>query len=102
MIAVLAFVVAVPLSVEFFGALYAVFDAWSHADSRAAALERLAIPLMSWGALWWLVGVEAWHLILAALVFVLFCHIVMFYGTRWWLKRPSAQTIAVDTESEDA
>lgn len=102
MIATLVFVVAVPLSVEFLGALYAVYDAWRHAESRAAALERLAVPLTLWGALWWLGGVEAWHLLLAALLVVLACHIVVFYGTRWLLERPSAQTIAVDTDSDDA
>jgi hypothetical protein len=101
MIEALAFVVAIPLSVELFGALYAVFDASRQADSRAAAVERLAAPLLAWGALWWLAGSDAWRVLIAALVFVLICHVVVFYTGRWLIKRPGVQTIAVDTESDD-
>ena len=102
MIAAIAFMVAVPLSVELFGSLYAVFDAWRHADSRAAALERLAFPLTVWAVLWWLVGAEAWYVLAAALTLVLICHIAVFYGARWLIRRPNIQTIAIDTESDDA
>ena len=44
----IAFVIAVPLTVEMFGAMYAVFDAWRDRNSRSAALERLAVPLAAW------------------------------------------------------
>jgi len=100
MINVIAFVVAVPLSVELFGAFYAVFDASRQPESRAAAVERLAVPLIVWAAFWWLVGAEAWYLLAAALGFVVICHIAVFYIGAWLIRRPNMQTISVDTESD--
>jgi hypothetical protein len=98
MILALVFIIAVPLSVELFGSIYAVFDAWRHPESRAAAAERLAFPLMVWGVLWWWIGVEAWYVLAAAWAVVLVCHIAVFYGVRWLIKRPDNQTIAIDTD----
>lgn len=94
------FIIAVPLSVELFGAMYAVFDAWGLPESRAAAVERLAVPLMVWGVLWWWIGVGAWHVLAAAWVFALACHILVFYGGRWLIRRPDIQTIAIDSDAE--
>jgi hypothetical protein len=99
MILLLVFIIAVPLSVELFGSMYAVFDAWRHPDSRAAAAERLAFPLMVWGALWWWIGAEAWYVLAAAWVTVVICHVAVFYGGRWLIRRPDSQTIAIDTDS---
>ncbi len=100
MIGVLVFVVAVPLSVELFGAFYAVIDAWRHAESRAAAVERLAIPLLFWSALWWWVGPDAWYLLAAAWAFVIVCHITVFYCTRWLIRHEKFQTTAIETDSD--
>jgi len=100
MIFVLVFIIAVPLSVELFGSMYAVFDAWRHPESRAAAVERLAIPLMVWGFLWWWIGAEAWYVLAAAWAVVLICHIAVFYGARWLIRRPDTQTIAIDTDAD--
>ncbi len=101
MIDALAFFIAVPLAVELIGAVCAVFDASGHSDVRAAALERVALPLFAWGALWWLIGAAGWPLLVAAVVFVVLCHIVAFYAVRWALRRPRVHMIAIDTESED-
>jgi hypothetical protein len=100
MILALVFIIAVPLSVELFGSIYAVSDAWRHPESRAAALERLAVPLMVWGMLWWWVGAEAWDVLAAAWAVVLVCHIAVFYGGRWLIRRPGTQTLAIDTDTD--
>jgi hypothetical protein len=97
---IVAFIVAVPLSIELLGALYAIFDVQRDTDARAAAVERLALPLLLWGTLWWLLGIEAWRLLIAALAFTLLCHVTWFFAAQWLIRRESLQTIAVDTESE--
>ncbi len=102
MIDALAFLVALPLSVELLGAACAVLDARHHLDLRAAALERLAVPLLAAGILWWLIGAAKWPLLVAAVLLAFLCHIVWFYVTRWLLRRPGAQTVALDTESDDS
>ncbi len=98
---VFAFVVAIPLTVELFGALYAVFDAWRDSDARSAALERLAIPLAVWGLFWWWIGADGWHVLAAALATILIAHIVVFYAGRWLIRRPGVQTLVVDTDGTD-
>jgi hypothetical protein len=98
---VIAFVIAMPLTVELFGALYAVFDAWRERDSRSAALERLAIPLAAWGLLWWWIGAAGWWVLAAAFGSVLVCHVVVFYAGRWLIGRPGTRTIVVDTDHAD-
>ncbi len=96
----IAFVVAVPVTVEMFGAMYAVFDAWRDRDSRSAALERLALPLAAWGVLWWWVGASGWQILFAAFAAILVCHIAVFYVGRWLIQRSAIQTIAVDTDRD--
>jgi hypothetical protein len=98
---VIAFIIAVPLTVELFGALYAVFDAWRDRDSRSAALERLAIPLAAWGVLWWWVGADGWQILAAAFAAILVCHIAVFYAGRWLIQRSGVQTLSVDTDRTD-
>jgi hypothetical protein len=98
---VIAFIVAVPLTVELFGALYAVFDAWRDSDSRSAALERMAIPLAAWGLCWWWVGADGWRILAAAFATILVAHIVVFYAGRWLIRRAGVQTLVVDTDSSD-
>ncbi len=95
-----AFVVAVPVTVETLGALYAVFDAWRDRDSRSAALERFALPLAAWGVLWWWVGASGWQILVAAFAAILVCHIAVFYVGRWLIQRSAIQTITVDTDSD--
>ena len=97
----IAFVVALPLSVEVLGALFWVRDGWGDTASKASALERLAAPLLCWGGLWWLVGIDRWRAMLAAVVVVLVLHIVAYYGTRLIISRPRFQTRAIDTDSAD-
>ena len=98
---VIAFIIAVPLTVELFGALYAVFDAWRDIESRSAALERLAIPLAAWGVLWWWVGADGWQILGAAFAAILVCHIAVSYAGRWLIRRSGIQTISVDTDYTD-
>ena len=95
------FVVTVPLAVELLGALFAIFDARGLPDARAAAAERLAIPLLVWGLLWWLAGADAWAVMLGAVALVLVAHVVTFYAMRWLLQRPAWQTTAVDTDDSE-
>ena len=94
---VIAFVIAVPLTVELFGALYAVFDAWRDRDSRSAALERLAVPLAAWGLLWWWIGAAGWQILAAAFATILVCHMAVFYVGGWLIRRSGIQTLAIDT-----
>ena len=95
---VVVFLLALPVSVELWGALFGVLDGWRVAASRAAALERFAVPLLLWGALWWLLGVGAWRLMVIALVLILACQVVTFYGMRLLIRIPRLQTIAIDTD----
>ena len=95
---VLVFLLALPLSVELWGALFGVMDSWRAAVSRAAALERVAMPLLLWSALWWLGGFSAWRLLLVALLVVLACQVATFYGARLLIRLPRVQTNAIDTE----
>jgi len=96
-----AFVVAVPLTVELFGALYAVFDAWRARDSRSDALERLAIPMAGWGVLWWWIGAAGWLVLAAAFATTLVCHLAAFYAVRLLIRRSGIQTLAIDTDGTD-
>jgi hypothetical protein len=98
---VIAFIIAVPLTVEMFGALYAVFDARHDRDSRSAALERLAIPLAAWGLLWWWVGADGWQILATAFAAILVCHVAVFYAGRWLIQRSGTQTISVDTDADE-
>jgi len=95
---VIAFVIAVPVTVELFGALYAVFDARRDGDSRSAALERLAIPLAAWGLLWWWIGAGGWRLLAAAFALVIVGHVTVFYAGKWLIRRPGIQTVVVDAD----
>ena len=94
----LVFLLALPLSLELWGAWFGVMDSWRAAASRAAALERFAVPLLLWGALWWLGGVSAWRLLVVALLVVLACQVATFYGARLLIRLPRVQTNAIDTE----
>lgn len=96
----IVFVLALPVSMELWGAVFGVWDGWRVAASRAAALERFAVPMLLWGALWWLGGVGAWRLMVIALVVVLACQVVTFYATRLLIRIPRLQTTAIDTESD--
>jgi hypothetical protein len=95
-----AFIIAVPLAVELLGAVMAIVDARRQPDARAAAVERLAVPLFVWGLLWWWVGADSWRVMVGAVAFVLAAHVVGFYAARWLLRRPACQTTAVDTDDE--
>jgi hypothetical protein len=95
------FVVAIPLSVELLGALFAVFDARRIPDARAAAVERLALPIFGWGLLWWFVGVDGWRVLLGAVALVVAAHAVTFYSVRALLRRPSLQTLAIDMDDPE-
>ena len=97
---VAVFLLALPLSVELWGALFGVMDGWRASASRAAALERFAVPLLLWGAVWWFGGVSAWRVLLVALLVVLACQVATFYGTRLLIRLPRVQTNAIDTESD--
>ena len=96
-----AFVIAVPLSVELLGALMAIVDARRQPDARAAAVERLALPLLAWGLLWWWVGADGWGVLLGAIALVVAAHVVAFHSMRWALRRPAWQTTAVDTDDAE-
>ena len=99
--AIVAFVIAVPLTVELFGAVYAVFDAWRDRDSRSAALERLAIPMAAWGLLWWWIGPAGWQVLATAFATILVCHVAVFYVGGWLIRRSGIQTLAIDTDGSD-
>ena len=96
-----AFLVAVPLSVELLGALMAIVDARRQPDARAAAVERLATPLLAWGLIWWSIGADGWRAMFGAIALVIAAHVVGFYAARWLLRRPAWQTAAVDTDAVD-
>ena len=94
-------ILALPLSVEVLGALFSVRDGWGESASKASALEHLAAPLLCWGALWWLVGIDMWRAMVAALVAVLILHVVTHFAVRLLISRPRFQTHAIDTDSGD-
>jgi hypothetical protein len=96
-----AFVIAVPLAVELLGALLAIADARRHPDARVGAVERLAVPLLAWGLLWWWIGAAAWGVVLGAMVLVIVAHVVTFYMMRWLLQRPTWQSTSVDTDDPE-
>jgi hypothetical protein len=95
------FVLAIPLSVELSGAIFAVADAWRTPDARAAAVERLAVPVFGWGLLWWFAGVDGWRVLFGAIAFVFAAHVVTFYAMRSLLRRPSLQTLSIDTDDPE-
>jgi hypothetical protein len=95
------FVIAIPVSVELLGALLAVVDARRIPDARAAAVERLAIPVFAWGLLWWFIGADGWRVLIGALASVVVGHVVVFYVVRSLLRRPSMQTRAIDTDDPE-
>jgi hypothetical protein len=97
-----AFVFAVPLAVEVLGALMGIVDARRQPDGRAAAVERLTVPLLAWGFLWWWIGAGGWAVMFGAMALVIAAHVVAFYATRWLLRRPAWQTIAIDTDTAAA
>ena len=96
----LIFVAAIPLSVELAGACVAVFDNFGQLESRAAAVERVAVPLLLWGALWWLGGPGAAPIMLAAMAFVLvwqfIAHAALALLGRW----PRFFTTSIETDSQ--
>jgi|APFre7841882724_1041349.scaffolds.fasta_scaffold141747_1 hypothetical protein len=99
--ALVVLIVALPLSVEVLGALFGLRDGWADTASKASALERLATPLLCWGGLWWLAGIDMWRVMLAALVVVLILHVATYYAGRVLISRPRFQTHAIDTDSDD-
>ena len=98
MITFVAFVFGIPLAAELLGACLSVRDSWRQPDARAAAVERLAIPLLLWGTLWWCVGADAGAPLWSALLFVAAWQVVSFYGIRMLSGWSRFQTIAVDTD----
>jgi hypothetical protein len=95
---VLAFVFGIPLAAELLGACLSVLDSWREPNARAAAVERLAIPLLLWGALWWCVGADASAPLWSALLIVAGWQVISFYGIRLLSSWRRFQTIAVDTD----
>ncbi|HTO59479.1 MAG TPA: hypothetical protein VMJ74_16885 [Pseudomonadales bacterium] len=96
-----AFMIAIPLTVELLGAALAIRDARRAPDARAAAAERLALPLLAWGALWWWIGAAGWDVMFGAMALVVVAHVLTFYATRALLRRPRFQTNAVDTDETE-
>jgi len=94
----LLFLVAVPISVELLGGCMSIRDNWADTETRAAAVERLSIPVLCWGALWWIAGSNAGGVLAAALAFVAVWQAVMFYGAAALLKLPRFHTIAIATD----
>jgi hypothetical protein len=98
---ILAFVFGIPLAAELLGACLSVLDSWRQPDARAAAVERLAIPMLLWGGLWWLVGANAGAPLWSALLTVALWQVVCFYGIRLLSRWRGFQTIAIDTDIAD-
>jgi hypothetical protein len=98
---VFAFIVGIPLAVELLGACFSIFDCWRLPAARAAAVERLAVPMLCWGALWWAVGLDAWPTLLTALTLVFVWQLIAFYGAQLLSRWSRFQTIAVDTDSAE-
>jgi len=96
-----AFVIALPLTVELLGAALAIRDARGAPDARAAAVERLALPLLAWGVLWWWMGARGWDVMLGAMALVIVAHALTFYAMRALLRKPWFQTNAVDTDEAE-
>ncbi len=95
---VLGFVLAVAVSVELLAAVLSVFDARRRPSERAAAVERLALPTLLWGAVWWFVGVSGGWVLLAAMLVVVVAHVITFHVGQWLLRMPGRQTLSVDTD----
>lgn len=95
---ILAFVLGVPLAAELLGACLSVLDSWRQPDGRAAAVERLAVPMLLWGALWWLVGADAGVPLWSALLAVAAWQVISFYCMRLLSRWRGFQTIAIDTD----
>jgi hypothetical protein len=96
--AILAFVFGIPLSAELLGACLSIVDSWRQPDARAAAVERLAVPMLLWGGLWWWVGADAGAPLWGALLTVALWQVISFYAIRWLSRWSRFQTIAIDTD----
>jgi hypothetical protein len=101
MSSVFAFVIGIPLAVELLGACFAIFDSWRFPEARAAAVERVAVPMLLWGGLWWLVGSDASPALLAALAFVMVWQLIAFYTIQLLSRWRRFQTVSVDTDSAE-
>lgn len=95
----LAILVGIPLAVELLGAVCAIRDGWSQPDARAAAVERLAVPMLMWGLLWWIAGATAGPVLSAVLVGVALWQFVAFAVVRLLSRWRRFQTVAEDTDA---
>src|SRR5262245_26624553 len=95
----LAFLFGIPLAAELLGGCLSIVDSWNEPNARAAAVERLAIPLLLWGGLWWWVGADASGPLWSALLIVAGWQVVSFYGVELLGRWRRFQTIAVDTDT---
>ncbi len=98
MVELLIFIVAVALSVELAGACVAVFDSRGQLDQRAKAVERVALPLLLWCALWWLSGPDAARVMLSALTFVIAWQFIAYYAVALLSRWPRFFTSSIDTD----
>jgi cobalamin biosynthesis protein CobD/CbiB len=98
MTSLIAVLLGIPLSIELIGAALSIRDNWSNHERRAAAMERFALPLLAWGALWWLLGTAAWHTLAWIIALVLAWPVAAFYVTRWLSRWSALQTEAVDRD----
>jgi len=101
MMSVIAVLLGVPLTIELLGALLSIRDNWTDRERRAAAVERVALPLLAWGLLWWLLGRAAWPALAWTSAFVVAWQIGAFYVARWVSRWPAAQTSAVSRDEAE-
>jgi hypothetical protein len=102
MTSVIAVLLGIPLTIELLGGCQSIRDNWNDHERRAAAVERLALPLLAWGALWWLLGTGAWRELAWVTVFVVIWQVSVFYATRWLSHWSALQTAAVDRDDATA
>jgi hypothetical protein len=98
MTSVIAVLLGLPLTIELLGACLSIRDNWTDQERRAAAVERLALPLLLWGALWWLLGSSAWPALIWLSGLVVAWQLAVFYVTRWLSHWPVLQTNAIDRD----
>jgi len=98
---VIAVLLGVPLTIELLGAGLSIRDNWTDRERRAAAVEGVALPLLAWGALWWLLGRAAWPALAWTSGFVVAWQIGAFYIARWISHWPAAQTRAVNRDETE-